>query len=46
MKPLLIFFVLLMLGAMFVIGEHPEYNPFNNADNNATISAMTDDENA
>jgi len=27
MNPLLIFFVLLFLGAMFLIGEHPEYNP-------------------
>jgi len=29
MKPLLIFFALLFLGAMFIIGEHPEYNPLN-----------------
>jgi len=29
MKPLLIFFVLLVFGLMFLIGEHPEYNPLN-----------------
>jgi len=29
MKPLLIFFVLLFLGLMFLVTEHPEYNPLN-----------------
>jgi len=29
MKPLLIFFVLLFLGLMFLVKEHPEYNPLN-----------------
>jgi hypothetical protein len=41
-KPLLIFFVLLMLGAMFMLNEHPEYNPFNAAEP-ATEVATTGD---
>jgi len=43
MKPLLIFFVLLFLGAMFLIGEHPEYNPFNSTQE-ASATAQTLDE--
>ena len=35
-KPLLIFFVLLFLGAMFLIGENPKYNPFNEEQNTTT----------
>ncbi len=42
-KPLLIFFVLLMLGAMFIIGENPEYNPFNEEQATATEVATTGD---
>jgi len=30
MKPLLVFVVLLFLGLMFLVTEHPEYNPLNN----------------
>ena len=41
-KPLLIFAVLLMLGAMFIITEHPEYNPLNAAEP-ATEVATTGD---
>ena len=42
-KPLLIFFVLLILGAMFLIGENPEYNPFNQDQTVATEVATTGD---
>ena len=42
MKPLLIFFVLLILGAMFLIGENPEYNPFNSESNAEVTSTTTD----
>jgi len=37
MKPLLIFFVLLFLGAMFFIGENPEMNPFKKSEANTTV---------
>jgi hypothetical protein len=43
MKPLLIFFVLLFLGAMFLIGENPEYNPFN-SEKELSETAQTLDE--
>lgn len=40
-KPLLIFVVLLFLGAMFLIGENPEYNPFNEEQTAATEAVAT-----
>ncbi len=40
-KPLLIFFVLLILGAMFIIGENPEYNPLNEEQTTETKVATT-----
>ena len=43
MKPALIFAVLLFLGAMFLIGEHPEYNLFN-SENDPSATAQTMDE--
>ena len=42
MKSLLIFFVLLFLGAMFLIGEHPEYNPFITDPEVSTAQSMDD----
>ena len=40
-KPLLIFFVLLMLGAMFIIGENPKYNPLYKEQNSTQKEATT-----
>jgi len=44
MKPLLLFFVLLFLGLMFIVTEHPEYNPLNNQTQevNSTGDVMKD----
>ena len=42
-KPLLIFFVLLILGAMFIVGENPEYNPFNEEQTIGSEVATTGD---
>ncbi len=39
MKPLLIFFVLLFIGAMFIIGENPKLNPFQKNDTNVTTDS-------
>ncbi len=39
MNPLLIFFVLLFLGAMFLIGEHPEYNPLSSDKQEVTTNS-------
>jgi len=43
MKPFLIFVILLMLGAMFLIGEHPEYNPFNSGAQEEVQTSTTGD---
>jgi len=43
MSKLLIFVVLLFLGLMFLVTEHPEYNPLNNQQEiNSTGDVMQD----